>query len=120
MLGHTDDVPAALQDIGVAVSSSARESFHIGFVEGVGSGAVPVVRDWPFFPGAARELFPADWVVDDPEAAAQRILALTQDEAVWREAASAAAQHALERWDWTVVGQQFESLLDHRKPVLKI
>ena len=74
VIGHTDDVPGTLQDIGVAVSASVRESFHIGFVEAVASGALPVVRDWPFFPGAAQELFPEDWVVADPAAAAERIL----------------------------------------------
>ncbi len=73
---HTDDVPAALQEVGVVISSSVRESFHMGLVEGVASGALPVVRDWPFFPGAARRLFPEDWVVDTPEQAAERILAL--------------------------------------------
>ena len=116
VLGHTDDVPGTLQDIGVAISASARESFHIGFVEGVASGAVPVVRDWPFFPGATRKLFPADWVVDGPEAAAERILSLTQDEAVWRAAATDAAQHVLEKWDWSVVSQEFDRLLEYRKP----
>ena len=85
VLGHTDDVPATLQDIGVVLSASARESFHIGFVEGVASGAVPVVRDWPFFPGATRQLFPADWTVDSVDEAAERVLRLTENEQVWRE-----------------------------------
>ena len=114
VLGHTDDVPGTLEDIGVAVSASARESFHIGFVEGVASGAVPVVRDWPFFPGATRKLFPPDWVVDSPEAAAERVLALTQDEAVWRAAADDFATHVLDRWDWSVVSQEFDRLLEYR------
>ena len=52
------------------LSSSVRESFHMGLVEAVASGALPVVRDWPFFPGAARTLFPPDWVVDSPAEAA--------------------------------------------------
>ncbi|HEU4514806.1 MAG TPA: glycosyltransferase family 4 protein, partial [Nocardioidaceae bacterium] len=108
---HTDDVPAALQEVGVVISSSVRESFHMGLVEGVASGALPVVRDWPFFPGAARKLFPEGWVVDTPEEAAERILALTRGAETWRSETAKAAQHVLEKWDWTVVRGQFELLL---------
>ena len=107
---HTDDVPAALQEVGVVISSSVRESFHMGLVEGVASGALPVVRDWPFFPGAARKLFPEDWVVDTPEQAAERILELTQDADRWRAETRAAARHVIEKWDWSVVRGDFERL----------
>lgn len=118
VLCHTDDVPSALEAIGVVLSSSVRESFHMGLVEAVASGALPGVRDWPFFPGAARELFPADWVVGTPTEAAQRILALTADAQVWSEATRAAAAYVLERWDWTVVRRAFEALFDYRKPAV--
>jgi glycosyltransferase involved in cell wall biosynthesis len=114
VLSHTDDVPTALRDIGVVISSSVRESFHMGLVEGAASGAVPVVRDWPFFPGAARQLFPDDWVVATPSAAAHRILAATASDEVWRATGEAAADYALARWDWPVVRQQFEKLLSGR------
>ena len=110
VLGHTDDVPGALQGIGTVLSASARESFHIGFVEGVASGAVPVVRDWPFFPGATRQLFPADWTVDSVEQAAARVLELTEREQVWRDTGAAASELVRSRWDWTVVRQDFERL----------
>lgn len=111
VLGHTDDVPAALERVGVVLSSSTRESFHIGLVEGAASGAVPVVRDWPFFPGAARSLFPADWVVDDPPAAAERILAVTSTDSAWRQAGRAASEHVIDRWDWPIVRGRYEQLL---------
>jgi glycosyltransferase involved in cell wall biosynthesis len=111
VLSHTDDVPAALERVGVVVSSSVRESFHMGLVEGAASGAVPVVRDWPYFPGGARKLFPDDWVVDSPEDAARRILAVTSSEAKWRRTAETAAAFVLERWDWPVVRREFERLL---------
>ena len=112
--GATADVPAALTGIGVIISSSTRESFHCALVEGAASGAVPVVRDWPFFAAqstGARTLFPSDWVVADPQEAASRILALTQDEQTWREAGAAAADHALSTWDWSVTSQHFDRLL---------
>ncbi|MFE0732956.1 hypothetical protein ACFW2X_32925 [Streptomyces antibioticus] len=113
-LGQVDDVPAALTEVGVIISSSVRESFHCGFVEGAASGAVPVGRDWPFFAGkanSARTLFPADWVVGSPQEAARRILDLTATPETWREAGRAASAHALAEWDWPVVRTRFDRLL---------
>jgi len=83
VLGHTGDVPTALEQVGVVLRSSIRESFHIGLVEGAASGAVPVVRNWPYFPGAARSLFPSEWVVDSPQQAARRILEATASDEKW-------------------------------------
>ncbi|MFF3202346.1 MULTISPECIES: glycosyltransferase family 1 protein [unclassified Streptomyces] len=113
-LGQLDDVPAALTEVGVILSSSVRESFHCGFVEGAASGAVPVGRDWPFFAGkanGARTLFPADWVVASPEEAAERILKVTATPESWRKAGEAASAHAMAAWDWTVVREEFDRLL---------
>ncbi|WP_305124010.1 glycosyltransferase [Streptomyces sp. ODS05-4] len=112
--GRTEDVPGELARVGVILSSSVRESFHCGLVEGAVSGALPVVRDWPFFAGrenGAGTLFPADWVVGSPKEAAERILAGTATEDVWRETADAAAKHALSTWDWPVISRQFDRLL---------
>jgi glycosyltransferase involved in cell wall biosynthesis len=108
---HVHDVPEALEQVGVVISSSVRESFHIGFVEGVASGALPVVRDWPFFPGSAQKLFPRDWVVADPDEAARRILALTSTDEAWRKAGAEASEHVLDKWDWGRVSRAFDYLL---------
>jgi glycosyltransferase involved in cell wall biosynthesis len=113
-LGHVDDVPAAMTEVGVILSSSVREGSHNAFVEGAASGAVPVVRDWPCFarqPHNVRTLFPADWVVDSPREAAERILALTADEETWSKAGQAATEHVLRVWDWSVVQHDFDRLL---------
>lgn len=111
--GETGDVPSALTDIGVILSSSVRESFHAALVEGAASAAIPVVRDWPFFAGrrtSARTLFPEEWMVATPEEGAERILALTADAATWREAGAAASEHAVATWDWSVVRPSYERL----------
>ncbi|MDO9380920.1 MAG: glycosyltransferase family 4 protein [Nocardioidaceae bacterium] len=107
----TDDVPAVLERVGVVLSTSSRESFHVGLVEGAASGAVPVVRDWPFFPGAAARLFGDDWVVGSPEEAARRVLDLTADDGTWRRAGADASARVVDRWDWTTVSREFERLL---------
>lgn len=111
--GHSDDVPGVLENIGAVLSSSVRESFHAAVVEGAASGAVPVVRDWPFFAGrphGARTLFPVDWVVDTPEQATERVLATTADEETWRRLGAEASAHALAEFDWDVVKHRFDSL----------
>ncbi len=113
-LGHSDDIPAALTDVGVILSISVREGAPCSLNEGAASGAVPVVRDWPFFAGrehGARTLFPAEWVVGSPEEAAERILAATADKETWTKAGQAAAEHALATWDWSVVQHDFDRLL---------
>jgi glycosyltransferase involved in cell wall biosynthesis len=79
VVGRTEDVAGALQDVGVILSASRRESWHLGLVEGVASGAVPVVRNWPALApvGGAAALFPEEWVVPDLDAAEARVREVT-------------------------------------------
>jgi glycosyltransferase involved in cell wall biosynthesis len=106
----TSDVAALLQDVGWVVSSSVRESQHMAVIEGAASGAVPVVRDWPMLAAydGPRRLFPADWVVDDLDAAAQRVRSTT-DIATHGAAAAAAAK---ERFDDAVARDALAAVLD--------
>lgn len=98
-VGFTADLPRHLPDIGFAVSSSYRESFHIGAVEMVAAGAVPVFRDWPVYAqvGGVRGLFPEEWVVRSVDEATERILALAEPEA-WRAASAAARDEVRTRF----------------------
>jgi hypothetical protein len=87
-IGSTRDVASHLPRIGWGISSSLRESFHLGLVEMAASGAVPIVRNWPLYAnhGGARTLFPGDWVVSTPTDAAHRILEQAE---TWATASSA-------------------------------
>ncbi len=101
-IGQTDDVPGALQEVGVILSTSVRESWHAGLIEGAASGAVPVVRAWPSFAGkppGARTPFPPSWIATTPAEAAERILAATGAEESWLELAQEASAHASATWD---------------------
>ncbi|GAA4693666.1 glycosyltransferase family 1 protein [Phytohabitans rumicis] len=112
--GSTNDVPKALAQIGVILSTSVREGCHCGLMEGAASAAVPVVRDWPFFagrPNSARTLYPQDWVVGSPEEAAQRVLDTTGTEEAWHETGRRASAHALSAWDWSAVRHDFDRLI---------
>jgi glycosyltransferase involved in cell wall biosynthesis len=112
---HTiDDLPAQLAEVGVILNASVREGFPRSLVLGAASGAVPIVRDWPFFAGrahGAHTLLPTDWVVDTPEQAADRIVKLTASEDIWRDAGRAAAEHAVSTWDFTETRHAFDDLL---------
>jgi hypothetical protein len=75
-VGQVDDVATQLRDIGVVVSSSTRESFHLAVAEAVLSGALAVVRDWPALArfGGAHGVWPDSWIVTTPAQAAWRAL----------------------------------------------
>ncbi|GAA6525265.1 glycosyltransferase family 4 protein [Intrasporangium sp. DVR] len=76
--GHTADVPAALAGSSFILSTSLRESFHIGAMEGIVAGAVPVIRDWPAFAryhGAAG-LFPPSAIFETVDEAVDIIWSL--------------------------------------------
>lgn len=96
---QTTDVAREVARLGFIVSSSVRESFHQGLLEGVLGGAVPVVRDWPFYSrqGGASRLYPGEWVVTDVDAAVERIWSL-RDETAWLSAAHRAGAEATRRF----------------------
>ena len=70
--GFTRKLPAHLRDVGYILSTSLRESCPVGVLEGVASGAVPVVREWPVFArlDAAHQLFPERFVFNTAAEAA--------------------------------------------------
>ncbi|SDN23904.1 Glycosyl transferases group 1 [Actinomyces ruminicola] len=106
--GRTEVVPQYLRRAGVIISASRREGTHEGFIEGVASGALPVCRNWPDVArwGGPAALFPADWVVDTPQEAAARILALA-DDADYRRRQQ---EHILRTNDWSHVRAHYDAL----------
>ena len=65
------------RQIGWALSPSARETFHLAPVEGMVSGALPIVWERE----GAAEIFPAEAIVRDASQAAVRVRALAEDPA---------------------------------------
>lgn len=96
IVGETDDLAPSLTASGFVLSSSRRESFGVGLVEGAASGAVPVVRNWPIFASldGARRVFPPEWVVDTVEEAAARILRHAEPQTWARASAEVRAEVA--------------------------
>lgn len=104
--GFSPDMANWLRRIGWVLSPSTRETFHLAPVEGMASGAVPLV--WPR-PGV-DEIFGDRWVVPDTAAAAARVLQLTADPERLEEESLAAAQY-IRRFDAPIVSRRWRSLL---------
>lgn len=87
VVGETDDVPGELRSAGFILSTSRRESFHQGLIEGALSGAVAAVRDWPIMApfGGPASFLPDRWVGQTPADLAARIRRVMADQAVWAE-----------------------------------
>ncbi len=107
--GHVSDLPPLLRDVGVILSTSLRESFHVGLFEGVASGALPVVRDWPLTSrwGGPSGFVPPGWVVRTPQEAAERILAAGDR----RAAVAEAITWARVRYDQAVLAPALDVVL---------
>jgi len=110
LIGQVDDVSAALRDTGWILSASIRESFHQAVAEGAASGAVPVVRNWPGVAqwGGPADIYPADWVVNTPLEAADRIRRL---ESTRVETGLAAREWVLSNVDWSVVADRYTTAI---------
>lgn len=87
------NVAAWLSSVGVILSPSDIESFHLALVEGMLSRAVPIVWDRP---GADAIVSPG-WMADT-ESAATRIL--DWDEETWLELGRTARQEATDRYSF--------------------
>ncbi len=91
------DVASWLRKIGVVLSPSHLESFHLAPAEGMASGAVPVLWDRP----GAREIFGDRFVVTTIDQAREAVLALRDDTV--RRAETHAARAHVGQWDTPVL-----------------
>jgi glycosyltransferase involved in cell wall biosynthesis len=105
------DVGPWLQKIGFVLSTSDDESFHLSPAEGMASGAVPVVGNWP----GADEIYAPEWVLDGAATMAKRILAVGAEEESWREAGQRAQQEVLSKYSLDRVAGLWESLITDDK-----
>ncbi len=61
--GWVEDIPDYLNDKSYVISSSLWESFHYAVAEGMASGCLPLIHDWP----GARQFYPNEFIFDDPD-----------------------------------------------------
>lgn len=112
LVGRTDEVAEHLRRVGVILSTSVREGWHLGLVEGACSGAVPVVRDWPLLSrrGGPASLYPPEWVVPDLDAAVERIRRCTTEDA-WERERRRAQEQAVALFDPDRVAEDYRRVL---------
>lgn len=91
------DIASWFRQVGIILSPSHSESFHLAPAEGMASGAVPVIWQRP----GAQEIFGTEWLVDDTADAAERILELRDADAM--KSARTQALEQSQRWDRDVV-----------------
>jgi len=61
--GHTDNVPSWMKKIGWVLSTSDFESFHMAPAEGMASGAIPLLLQWP----GVNTIYPEKYIFDSPQ-----------------------------------------------------
>jgi glycosyltransferase involved in cell wall biosynthesis len=100
------DIGGWLRRIGWVLSTSDDESFHLAPAEGMASGAVPVVRNWP---GAAT-VYGAEWICASVDEMVTRIATAVAD-GTWTGLGRRAEQEAGAAFDTGTVLQRFADVL---------
>lgn len=100
------DVAAWFQQIGWILSVSDDESFHLAPAEGMASGAVPALLDWP----GAHGVYPSTYIHSDEQALVESI-ADTTISGSWDRASHDAAVAFPERFDVTSVERAWYELI---------
>lgn len=99
------DIASWLRKIGIMLSPSNSESFHLAPAEGMASGAVPVI--WQR--AGAEEIFGAQYIVHSAEEAAEAILRLRPESFFSRE--SSVAKMRAKGWDAPIAHDLWKGLL---------
>lgn len=73
--GFGSDMSEWYAKVGVVLSTSDFESFHLTIADGAASGALPVCFNWP----GADCIYPAEWLVPNIECAVNRVLSQKRD-----------------------------------------
>lgn len=101
-----------LPTVGIGLSTSRRESFHLGAAELMGSGSLPVVRDWPMYAAVsgAASVFPPEAVVSSVAQAVDRITTLAA-EGEWDQRSAEARAWLADRYSPQDVAQRLTRAL---------
>jgi len=108
----TRDIPVVMREVGFILSCSWREGTHESILEGMASGAIPVVRRWPMVHefGAPETVYPDLDYFDTADEAARTILKYA-DDASFERKSDESIRYAMERFDIDAVFPRFEKLI---------
>jgi glycosyltransferase involved in cell wall biosynthesis len=105
------DVAAWLRKIGFVLSTSDDESFHLAPAEGMASGAVPVIRNWP----GADTIYTRRWIHETADEMADRILEIVQ-RGRWDDEREAARQEVRDSFALSQICRLWTGLLSGEAP----
>ena len=80
---HGDDMADWYQKIGIVLSVSDFESFHLTLADGAAAGAMPVSLAWP----GSDQIYPTSWLAASVPDMVQKIASANSSSESWREAA---------------------------------
>ncbi len=104
---HGDDMADWYGGIGVALSMSDFESFHLTLPDGAASGALPVSLSWP----GAELIYPETWLHGNLESMRQEIQRSASDSSRYAESCAAAQTFAVEKFAPDVVHQMLGEVI---------
>ena len=93
--GHGNDMPEWYRKVGVVLSVSDFESFHLTLADGGASGCVPVSLPW----AGADQIYPSDWIHPGVGDMAGYILDVTSSDRRWRTEGAAAKDFVRKHFD---------------------
>jgi glycosyltransferase involved in cell wall biosynthesis len=112
IMPYTNDIPAALQDVGFILSCSWREGTHEAVLEGMATGCVPVIRRWPMVSqyGAPESSYPGITCFDTIEEAVA-IIEASAAPADFERASKASIDYAMTNFDIEAVFPKFSAFM---------
>jgi glycosyltransferase involved in cell wall biosynthesis len=102
---HGDDVTDWFRNIGFILSTSDLEGSHQAIAEGMASGAIPVIRDWP----GARKIYPEKYIFRSTVEAADFIRELSASGNLRKEQ-EAVKEFARIHFDLKVIVKQYDEI----------
>ncbi|WP_343317667.1 glycosyltransferase [Arthrobacter sp. TMP15] len=97
--GHGNDMSEWYRKIGIALSVSNFESFHLTLADGAASGAVPMSLAW----SGADQIYPENWLSADSTDLAQSIRAVTSSPDNWTSVSELSKAYAMASFDQAIV-----------------
>ncbi|MCC9174280.1 glycosyltransferase [Arthrobacter sp. zg-Y179] len=97
--GHGNDMPQWYQTVGIVLSLSDFESFHLTLADGAASGSVPVTLPW----AGADQIYPVSWIQPGLSEMADYISGVTSSAEKWRSAGAGARSFAVKQFAQTKI-----------------
>ena len=92
---HGDDMADWYEKIGIVLSVSDFESFHLTLADGAAAGAMPVSLAWP----GSDQIYPTSWLAASVPDMVQKIASANSSSESWRQAALLATSFVEERFN---------------------